>query len=866
MLGWKDRYLFVTPPFFMPQGIRVEEIPFERNSPRVPFLFICLFLTFILSTGSRLLEIPYWDNPAYRMGNEYLLATHDAYHWVAGAEGFEFGTGHPMSEFARILSEITDIPPAQVAFWLPPVMGGLLAVGVWLWGWGLGYPFAGCCAGVLSSLAPAFCARTLLGFYDTDLIILLFPLLFGLIPALWLNPWLISPLELLWRLPVGLFAKKIRLNRNSSQETTKEKMPFCLRRIVDVLPSICRRQWFFGNNAAIPGAFSMSATEMRGSVFAWPWISLLILSGVFGHWTESWHSLFPYLTRFATLSLPLLILILGPAGGRRLLLSASLCYALPMLCGFKGVIASLVYCALLHLTWRAAGQAPDASGRLCRLFLYLFRHNLLQEKIFLAVAWIGTISIVLDSAVYDIMMQSFAAYSNRSGDISQASAITRDPLMFPSVAQSIIEVQTIALPEFFVYIYPIEIISIIAFILFLYRLSLTPAMIWFIPLLALSLLSLKMGARMILFATPALMLSLCMEGGLFLEYSFFRLILPRISRAYRQDTGKSATGFAPSAKDTSLRKEAIQLTACLICTVCLTWPLIILLPDYTQGPIISKNQATALMFIKDNTEEDSFIWNWWDWGYATHHFARRHTIADGARHGGPSLFLPAAVYTTADPRFARQIIKYTATKGNIPGNVFADLSASQAQQLMRDLGNRHTPLITAPGKQYVVVSLELLRLGLWITRYGSWNFESRQSSGSLINNLSQAMEFNVDTGIIQPEKSQPVYAGSIDIFGSKGLERRSYNRYGAYHFIFNTQTSTFDKTGNRTANLIESFWKIQRGNAPSSIMVNDKIVLDDVFYNTMMVQLLLCPKDDPGIAPYFRLVFDNMYARVFEVL
>lgn len=32
-----------------------------------------------------------------------LLATHDAYHWVAGAEGFEFGAGHPMSELLRIL-------------------------------------------------------------------------------------------------------------------------------------------------------------------------------------------------------------------------------------------------------------------------------------------------------------------------------------------------------------------------------------------------------------------------------------------------------------------------------------------------------------------------------------------------------------------------------------------------------------------------------------------------------------------------------------------------------------------------------------------------------------------------------------------
>jgi dolichyl-diphosphooligosaccharide--protein glycosyltransferase len=34
---------------------------------------------------------------------------------------------------------------------------------------------------------------------------------------------------------------------------------------------------------------------------------------------------------------------------------------------------------------------------------------------------------------------------------------------------------------------------------------------------------------------------------------------------------------------------------------------------------------------------------------------------------------------------------------------------------------------------------------------------------------------------------------------------------------------------------------------------------------TMMVQLLLREPDDPVIAPYFKLIFDNKYARVYEV-
>ena len=272
-----------------------------------------------------------------------------------------------------------------------------------------------------------------------------------------------------------------------------------------------------------------------------------------------------------------------------------------------------------------------------------------------------------------------------------------------------------------------------------------------------------MGARMIMFAPPVLTLAFCIEGGLLLELLFFRGIVPWLLRSRRRVSETASVVFSPLVSASPLWGGPLRLTACLICTACLAWPLLSLLPDYTQGPIISREHAAGLAFIREHTEKDSLIWNWWDWGYATHYFARRQTIADGARHGGPSLFLPAAVYTTADPRFARQIIKYTATKENVPGNVFSGLTASQAQQLMRELGDRNAPLIDAPGKQYLVVSFELLRLGLWVTRYGSWNFENKQASGSLMNNLSQAIEFNMDTGVIQPDKSLPVLSVSLEL-------------------------------------------------------------------------------------------------------
>ena len=859
MAGWTRRCLFLSTPFFLPAGISTAGANRPPGRIRIVLPLLCLLLTFILACFARLLELPFWDNTAYQLGEEYLLATHDAYHWIAGAEGFEFGAGHPMAVLARELSRMTGYAPAVVGFWLPPFMSGLLAVAVFLWAWGLGHPFAGLCAGVLASLTPAFCARTLLGFYDSDLVVLLFAVLLGLIPALWLSPWLASLPEVL---SGGLLCRKIHGQSDGLQG--EQKQPWYSKPPFSPL--------YFGRKAVSPGELSFRRGEMEASMLSWPWLILLVLSGIFGYSMQGWHSLFPYLVRYSALVPLAIIPLLGPRGGRKTLLAGFLCHAFPLLLGWPGAVAGLVYAAALILTRHDARDdydppaVPDKKRKDSQKALSLcwklyppcfdFQRFLARSTLTLCLLWGTVLLLALDTGVFTLMKQSFLSYVSRGGDMA-SSAVQGDPVIFPSVAQSIIEVQTISLRELFSYIYPLEFITIISLIIFACRLLVTPAFIWFVPLLALAFLSLRMGARMTLFGPPMLMLALCMEGGILLE-AVLQAARRAIARRFALPACKADNGGAIF--------PALRLSASLGCTLLLAWPLLIYLPDYTQGPIISREQAEALTYLRKNSPKESLIWNWWDWGYATHHFAQRETIADGARHGGPSLYLPAAVYTTADPRFARQVIKYTATRGNVPGNVFAGRSARQAQQLMETLGNPSKPLIEAPGKQYIVVSLELLRLGLWVTRYGSWNFDRKTSAGSLMNNLSAGLTFNMDNGVILRSDGQPVYAASINIIENQGLESTTYNRYGAYHFIFSTQHIRYKTSPGSLGDYLKNVWKTLRPDHVFPTQLSDKLVMDEVFYNTMMVQLLLCPEDDPFIAPYFKLVFDNRYTRIFEVL
>ncbi|WP_245576389.1 STT3 domain-containing protein [Desulfovibrio cuneatus] len=825
MLGWRQRsFIPFSSQLFPP--LLGQEQPHSRE--RLFFGIACLCVCFLFSLGVRLLEIPYWQNPAYTLGNEYLLATHDAYHWIAGAEGFEFGAGHPMSELVGSVAGMFGIPTANAGFWLAPVMGSLVGVTVFLWGWAFGFPCAGFVAGVLTSLSPAFLARTLLGFYDTDLVVLSFAILLGLVPAIWVSPWLITPAELLASLCAG------------------KKHLACVQRFFIALQA----RWVRVSPAGVlPGPLSLSAEAMQQVVYSPKWLAALLVWGVFGYSVQEWHSLFPYLTRFSALLLPTLILVFGPQKARRVLLQASLCHVLPLVAGLPGALLAGAWAWALVVSGQQAQadhepshdpSRPSWAARLRQISLRVVRH-----KASLWVLWGVALVLVMDAQVFAIMRDSFRSYVNRSGDVSPLSAVS-DPVVFPSVAQSIIEVQEVNLDELLSYIYPAGWVIAVSLFFFAVLVLIMPAFLWFVPLLALAFLSIRMGGRMTMFGAPPLMLAFALGGGAVLG-----MVWEVAERLCQKCLGR-------------VWRRVVALGAALCVVLFLAWPLAMLLPNLTQGPVISQQHAQALQFIRHNTPEDSIVWNWWDWGYAVHHFSHRTAIADGARHGGPSLYLPAAVYTTADPRFARQLIKYTASKGNDPGNVFEGLTGTQAQELMEALSDKTAPLVEAPGKQYIVLSFEHLRLGIWINKYGSWNFIRKSGPGSLMNNLATALEFNMETGQVAAKGGKPVQARSISLFHPSGITRQTYAK-GGNHFIFNLENATMAEEHTEMS-MLARFWKNRVGYFGFTAPSNDKLVVDDVFYYTLMVQLLVAPPDDPRFAPYFRLVYDNVYARVYEVL
>lgn len=727
-------------------------------------------LTLGLAFGLRMMEWPCWQNPEYRLGSEWLLATHDAYHWVAAAEGFGLGVGHPMAEMLRLMAQTLHTYPAAVAFWFPAVLASLVAVIVFAWVWALGSMEAGVAAGLITSLAPGFLARTLLGYYDTDLVTLFFPLLMTLAPACWAMRYMLLPRMILRRLALGSGLKA------------------------------AQRLW--GERGA-----DEAHLERLGNPLRWQWVLLLGASGVISWWTQEWHSVFPYLIRYNVVLLALIALIMAPRGRRGILLLGGLAYALPTLGGPAGFGFSLI----LLLAGSKAGRG--------------LRH-LLCRPLVLVLLWLGAAVLLVQGEILTTLINHANAYLKHSGDVRSTGEGMS--LVYPSVAQSIIEVQDLSFAALFPYFHPwmeAAVVGLAGFVLVLFR---RPGALFLLPLAALGLLSTKLGGRMVMFGAPVVAVGLTLP---------LYWLLQRLLRA---DLRGAVAGAA---------------TSCILLAL-LVAPFADMIQAISQGPIINRRHAEALTRARTMTPEDAKLWLWWDWGYAAHHFARRSTIADGAQHAGPSLYLPAAVFATDNARFARQLIRYTAKMGNEPGNVFEGLDGRAAQALMDKLRSSETPLVEAKGRLFVVVSFEMLRLGFWISNFGNWNFVTRQGEGGALSIVPQALAYRLDTGEVRLEGStSTIYASSISVFEETGVTRRNYVQ------------EWFDAHPKATPEEQKEFLSGRRNvNFLFNRVTDEKLAVDQGLYNSLMVQLLVGDPQDPRFSPYFKLVYDNVFARIYEVL
>ncbi|WP_462326066.1 STT3 domain-containing protein [Desulfoplanes sp.] len=213
-----------------------------RCSPWFTLLVPCI-LVYGISLFLRLLELPLWQAEVFEIDGEKLMATHDAYFWMAGAQGTSWATDKALMVFLRFLHQVTGAPLGNIAFYLPVVLAPLAGLPLCYLAWKQDMPEAGIGAGILGTGCLGYLLRTRLGFCDTDPFALFVPALMGAALILWATPFVRSS----W-LPGS---------RNTETDTTASERGVLQTGIIAIILGLACRMcfWFYYQSSYIILAF-----------------------------------------------------------------------------------------------------------------------------------------------------------------------------------------------------------------------------------------------------------------------------------------------------------------------------------------------------------------------------------------------------------------------------------------------------------------------------------------------------------------------------------------------------------------------------------------------------------------------------------
>ena len=683
---------------------------------------IC-FAVFLLSAGARLIEYPRWDQTSLQVDGEWLLATHDAYFWVAGAEGVNPSSEPlPMAVMLNILSWIFPSPTANLAFWASALLAALVAIPMALWAYFLGAPYAALIVPILGALAPAFYNRTRLGFYDTDWATLFFPLLISWLLAVWIQARLRDPVS-------------------TSRSDPGEKQYRNIPAILIVLTAV-----------AVPWHNSIG-------------LYLIALLGI-----------------AATL-----VVFLGVPETRSASFLTLIAIALVVGASWAGAVSGLL------LVWWM-GRYPTK-----------FRHPASSRII-------GVLLVILLVVITGIQFQEYLshkipAYAGKLfGDGgSQPSGFA---LIFPDLAASVRETQKVNLSMALegMAFYPLlGAAGVLGYLVLLWK---KPAAVFLLPLLLLGMGSVRLGIRFTMFATPVVLLGLLVP----LEW-----VVVQAGQRY--------------AWDKRLR-AVIALTVVLV-LIPMMYQFIWSLPVET---VVSKAHAEALTTLGEVADPAGTVWTWWDYGYASQHFAGLETFADGGRNTGDYLFSLGTVLGADTLDRSAEFMDFAERQDFKPWETWDTWSQAVWEAWLDGLGSGETRSEPLPASQYLIVQWEGIPALPWIQFYGSWDFETFEGQRSRVSKVVMPLELELETGVFRFHDDQIVQAVTVDLLGDPGGQHYDYpDNAGGPHLLLNNVTG-------------------------------EVYLLDETAYRSTFTQLLILPSEQlDELSPFKLLIDDQPFVRVFEL-
>jgi dolichyl-diphosphooligosaccharide--protein glycosyltransferase/undecaprenyl-diphosphooligosaccharide--protein glycosyltransferase len=163
-------------------------------------LFVLILLAYLFSIAVRLILVyQFSDMEQFKFNNQFMINTNDGYWYAEGARDILSGdmNRHDMSAFdsagsilTAFLAKILPFSFETIIFYMPAFFASLIVIPIVLIGKMLGRVEVGFIAALFGSIAWSYYNRTMVGYYDTDLLNIVFPTF-----LLWSLMWAISTQE-----------------------------------------------------------------------------------------------------------------------------------------------------------------------------------------------------------------------------------------------------------------------------------------------------------------------------------------------------------------------------------------------------------------------------------------------------------------------------------------------------------------------------------------------------------------------------------------------------------------------------------------------------------------------------------------------
>ena len=145
-----------------------------------------ILLAFIFSISVRMIWVYQFDGmEQFKFNNEFMINTNDGYYYAEGARDILAGISqntNDLSPFKTATSVLTALIAKILPFsfetiilYMPVFLSSLLVIPIILIGRSFNRIEVGFIAALLSSIAWSYYNRTMVGYYDTDLLNIVFP-------------------------------------------------------------------------------------------------------------------------------------------------------------------------------------------------------------------------------------------------------------------------------------------------------------------------------------------------------------------------------------------------------------------------------------------------------------------------------------------------------------------------------------------------------------------------------------------------------------------------------------------------------------------------------------------------------------------